>query len=213
MLARALDRGQLHHALMFVGPRGIGKATLARGLASALLCRVAPGRGCGACTHCARVQAGRHPDVDWLLPAGKAGQITIDSARECHLRQANGPYETDRYVVVVDPADALNESSGNALLKAIEEPRPGIHFLLLTTNMQGVLPTILSRTMPIRLGRLDDADVAAILAEKAGAADEVRRRMAALLAEGSAGVAVDLALDPALDRCLALVHEAIRAAE
>jgi len=213
MLARALARGQLHHALMFVGPRGIGKATLARSLAAALLCKEAPERGCGECSTCQRVAAGSHPDVDWLLPTSKAGQITIDSARACHLRQANGPYEGDRYVVIVDPADALNESSGNALLKAIEEPRPGIHFLLLTTNMQGVLPTILSRTMPIPLGRLDDADVASIVAEQASAADEDRRRMAALLAEGSAGVAIELALDPALDRCLALVREAIRAAD
>ncbi len=213
MLARALDRGQLHHALMFVGPRGIGKATLARGLASALLCTEAPGRGCGRCSTCQRIAGGTHPDVDWLLPVGKAGQITIDSARACHVRQANGPYESERYIVVVDPADALNEYSGNALLKAIEEPRPGIHFLLLTTNMQGVLPTILSRTMPIRLGRLADADVAAIIAEKAQDADDDRRRMAALLAEGSAGVAVELALDPALDRCLELVREAIRAAD
>ncbi|HGG56865.1 MAG TPA: hypothetical protein ENK31_03605, partial [Nannocystis exedens] len=213
MLTRALDRGHLHHALMFVGPRGIGKATLACGLAQALLCKTAPHRGCGECSICVRVAARSHPDVDWLLPAGKAGQITIESARACHLRQANGPYESERYIVVVDPADALNEYSGNALLKAIEEPRPGIHFLLLTTNMQGVLPTILSRTMPIRLGRLSDNDVAAILAAKASDAAEDRRSMATLLAEGSAGVAVELALDPALDLNLALVREAIRAAE
>ncbi|MCA9638031.1 MAG: hypothetical protein KC420_18510, partial [Myxococcales bacterium] len=163
MLARALARGQLHHAIMLIGPRGIGKATLARGLACALLCPRAPGRGCGECPVCRRIQAGAHPDVDWLLPEGSGGQITIDSARACHVRQAGGPYEGAAYVVVVDPADALNEYSGNALLKAIEEPRPGIHFLLLTTNMQGVLPTILSRTLPIRLGRLADADVAAIV--------------------------------------------------
>ncbi len=213
MLTRALDREHLHHALMFVGPRGIGKATLARGLAQALLCKTAPNRGCGSCTICLRIAARTHPDVDWLLPAGKAGQITIDSARACHVRQANGPYESERYIVVVDPADALNEYSGNALLKAIEEPRPGIHFLLLTTNMQGVLPTILSRTMPIRLGRLSDTDVAAIIDAEASEAAEDRRSMATLLAEGSAGVAVELALDPALDRCLALVREAIRAAE
>ncbi|MCA9657569.1 MAG: hypothetical protein KC486_04445 [Myxococcales bacterium] len=212
MLARALGRGQLHHALMLVGPRGIGKATLARGLASALLCRASPGIGCGVCHTCTRIQAGTHPDVDWLLPSGTGGQITIDSARECHVRQQNGPYESERYVVVVDPADALNEYSGNALLKAIEEPRPGIHFLLLTTNMQGVLPTILSRTLPIRLGRLADADVAAIVAREAADAADDRRQMAVLLAEGSAGVAVELALDPALDRCLELVRQAIRAA-
>jgi len=211
MLARALARGQLHHALMLVGPRGIGKATLARGLACGLLCTAAPGRGCGVCGICQRVLAGTHPDVDWLRPEGAAGQITIDAARACHLRQQSAPYEGHAYVIIIDPADALNDSSGNALLKAVEEPRPGVHFILLATNMQAVLPTILSRSLPIRLGRLADDDVAGILAARAADISPERQRMAVLLAEGSAGVAIELALDPALDRCLTLLREAIRA--
>jgi DNA polymerase-3 subunit delta' len=214
MLLRAIARGQLHHAIMLVGPRGIGKATLARALACALLCNVAPGLGCegSSCGICSRVLAGNHPDVDWLLPEGAAGQIPIDAARACHLRQQNAPYEGRSYVIVIDPADALNEASGNALLKAIEEPRPGVHFVLLATNMQAVLPTILSRSLPIRLGRLSDEEVGAIVRAKAPELSEERRRMAVLLAEGSAGVALDLALDPALDRCLVVLREAIRAA-
>ena len=213
MLTRALDRGQLHHAVMLVGPRGIGKATLARGLACALLCPVAPARGCGACGVCQRVLAGTHPDVDWLRPEGAAGQITIDAARACHLRQQSAPYEGRASMIVIDPADALNEASGNALLKAIEEPRPGVHFLLLATNMQAVLPTILSRSLPIRLGRLADDDVAGILRARAPDVDPERQRTAILLAEGSAGVALELAVDPALERCLDLLREALRAAQ
>lgn len=213
MLHRALARGQLHHALMFIGPRGVGKATLARGLACALLCPERPTIGCGRCGVCRRVLAGSHPDVDWLTPEGKGGQILIDAARACHVRQQSAPYEGPAYVIVIDPADALNDSSGNALLKAIEEPRPGVHFLLLSTNMQGVLPTILSRSLPVRLGRLSDADVDAIVGERAAEASAARRQTATLLAEGSAGVALELALDPALDRCLVLVREAMRAAQ
>ncbi|MBL9103099.1 MAG: hypothetical protein JNL82_19290 [Myxococcales bacterium] len=208
-LMRALDRRQIHHALVLVGPRGVGKATFARGFACALLCPQAPGRGCGVCPTCRRVLLGNHPDVDWLVPDGKAGQISVDAARACHVRQAHAPYEADAHVIVVDPADALGEGAGNALLKTIEEPRPGIHFLLLTTNLQGMLPTILSRSLPIRLGRLDDADVQAILHARIPDLPPDRRDMAVLLAEGSAGVAVELAADPSLAKIIDLLRQAL----
>lgn len=210
-LARALARGQLHHSLVLVGPRGVGKATFARGLGCALLCRERPGLGCGKCPTCARVLAGNHPDVDWLVPDGKAGLISVDSARAAHVRQAHAPYEGPAYLMVIDPADALGEAAGNALLKTIEEPRPGVHFALLTTNLQGVLPTLLSRSLPVRLGRLDDAIVRAIVDERAQGATPERSDMAVLLAEGSAGVALELAADPSLGRSVELVKQAIAA--
>lgn len=212
-LARALARGQLHHALVLVGPRGVGKATFARGLACALLCPQRPGLGCGACSTCQRVLGGNHPDVNWLVPDGKAGTISVDSARACHLRQVHAPYEGPAHVIIVDPADALGEGAGNALLKTIEEPRPGIHFLLLTTNLQGMLPTILSRSLPVRVGRLEDEIVAAILDERAAEVPAERREMSALLAEGSAGVALELAADPTLERCLELLRQALLAVQ
>lgn len=210
-LARALARGQLHHSLVLVGPRGVGKATFARGLGCALLCRARPGVGCGRCPTCARVLAGNHPDVDWLVPDGKAGIISVDSARAAHVRQAHAPYEGPAYLMVIDPADALGEAAGNALLKTIEEPRPGVHFALLTTNLQGMLPTILSRSLPVRLGRLEDAIVRAIVDERAPGAAADKRDMAVLLAEGSAGVALELAADPSLGKSVELVRQAIAA--
>ncbi|WAS97470.1 DNA polymerase III subunit [Nannocystis punicea] len=210
-VVRALGRGQLHHALVLVGPRGVGKATFARGLGCALLCPQRPGLGCGACPTCQRVLAGNHPDVDWLVPDSKAGLISVDAARACHVRQTHAPYEGRAYLVVVDPADALGEAAGNALLKTIEEPRPGVHFALLTTNLQGVLPTILSRSLPVRLGRLDDDVVRSIVHARAADAPPERFDMAVLLAEGSAGVALELASDPSLARSLELVKQAISA--
>ncbi|WP_434416672.1 ATP-binding protein [Nannocystis pusilla] len=210
-VVRALGRGQLHHALVLVGPRGVGKATFARGLGCALLCPQRPGLGCGACPTCQRVLAGNHPNVDWLVPDSKAGLISVDAARACHVRQTHAPYEGRAYLVVVDPADALGEAAGNALLKTIEEPRPGVHFALLTTNLQGVLPTILSRSLPVRLGRLDDDIVRSIVDARVADAPRERHDMAVLLAEGSAGVALELASDPSLARSLELVKQAITA--
>lgn len=195
-----------------MGPRGIGKETLARGLACALLCRARPGLGCGECSICRRVLARNHPDLTYLEPSGAGGSIAVADARACQIRQASAPYEADAHVIVIDPADALGGASGNALLKSIEEPRPGVHWILLTTNLHGVLPTILSRALPIRLGRLDDAVVRAILGRALPDVGEDRREMGTLLAEGSAGLAIELARDEALERCIALLAQAIGAA-
>ncbi len=211
-LARALSRGQLHHALILMGPRGVGKETFARGLACALLCRARPGVGCGECSVCQRALARNHPDLTYLLPSGASGSISVKDARACQLRQANAPYEADAHVIIIDPADALNGASGNALLKAIEEPRDGVHWILLTTNLHGVLPTILSRALPVRLGRLDDGQVRAILERELPDVPAERREMGMLLAEGSAGLAIELARDAALERCIELLSHAITAA-
>lgn len=137
--------------------------------------------------------------------------IKIDDARACHVRVASAPYEGAAHLVVIDPADTLNQASGNALLKAIEEPRPGVFFALLTTNLQRVLPTILSRTLPIRIGRLGESHVGKILTQHAPDVAPGRRETAMMLAEGSAGLALQLARDPALESCISLLRAAVDA--
>ncbi len=210
-LLRALARDQLHHALLFSGPHGVGKARVATGLACALLCPQRPRVGCGSCPVCTRVVARRHPDVTYLEPSGAGQSIKVDDARACHVRVASAPYEGPAHIVIIDPADTLNEGSGNALLKAIEEPRPGVFFVLVTTNLQRVLPTILSRTLPVRLGRLSEEHVAEILAQHAPDVATGRRETAMLLAEGSAGLALSLARDPVLESCISLLSAAVDA--
>lgn len=217
-LVRALARGQLHHALLVVGPRGVGKATLCRALARAIHCKVAPGIGCGTCVSCHRIDSDRHAGVEWIVPEDDGGKIKVEAARELATRLQLAPFEGDRHVVIFDPAEALTEQALNALLKTLEEPNAGVHFLLVATGLDAILPTILSRCATLRLGRLDDADVAQALTETlarrgddAEPVPEARRELAARLADGSAGAAVELALDPALDRIADLVRAAVSA--
>src|SRR5690606_37922568 len=130
-LHRALRRDQLHHGIILVGPRGVGKATLARGLACALHCTASPGLGCGACTACHRVMARTHAGVEWIEPEADSTTIKVGAARELANRLELAPFEGRHHVVVFDPAEALNEQALNALLKTLEEPRPGVHFVMI----------------------------------------------------------------------------------
>mgnify|MGYP002619717413 CR=1 FL=1 len=223
---RALARRQLHHGLIFVGPRGVGKAALARGLACALHCEAAS-PGCGRCPACQRVLTGHHAGVEWITPDDSAtpgGKIKVETARELANRLQLAPFEGSAHLVVFDPADALTEQALNALLKALEEPRPGVYFVMITTGLDRLLPTILSRCLAVRLGRLASDDVRAVVLaemerrreagdETAAAADAARIDLAVRLSEGSAGLAVELALDPSLDDALTLLARAVEAAQ
>jgi DNA polymerase-3 subunit delta' len=222
-LARAIARAQLHHSMVFVGPKGVGKATVARALARALHCKVAPAVGCRGCTSCHRIDADLHAGVEWIVPEAPGGKIKVETARELATRVLSAPYEGDAHVVVFDPAEALTEQAWNALLKTIEEPRPGVHFISIAQGLDGLLPTILSRSAVVRFGRIADEEVGLVLddalAKHAAAQNEdaievppARRELAMRLAEGSPGLAVELALDASLDVIHRLLSEAVAAA-
>lgn len=227
-LSRAIVRGKLHHGLIFMGPRGIGKATLARGLACALHCTEQHGVGCGRCNTCQRIMSDRHGGVEYVRPETDGGTIKVEAARELSHRLQLAPFEGEHHVVVFDPADALTEQAYNALLKSIEEPRPGIFFVMLTTHPDQLLPTINSRCMPVRLGPLSmetlsvvvDQALARRRAEAEQQGEEVpappdpeRRALALRLSQGSAGRALQLLDDAALDDDLRMVAEAITATQ
>jgi DNA polymerase-3 subunit delta' len=192
--AAALGRGRLGQAYLLVGPEGVGKRLFSRELAKALLCEKPPGplRACDRCPGCAQVEAGSHPDVLSLqTPEGKH-ELPVDSVREFCARFARKPTRGSRKIGVVEDADDFNEESANSFLKTLEEPPPGGLLLLIATDIDRQLPTILSRCQVVRFAPLSEADIAAIL-EGRGVGDPAKRSRLARLASGSAGRA--LALD------------------
>jgi DNA polymerase-3 subunit delta' len=165
-------RRQLPHALLLTGQRGIGKFALARSFAASLLCEnlTAAGEACGACLACGWLAQGNHPDVRLLQPnamiaeaaesgeldeAGKkkpSQQITIDQVRALDDFLHVGTHRHGARVVLLNPAEAMNRSTANALLKSLEEPIASTLFLLISSEPHRLLPTIRSRcqVMPVR---------------------------------------------------------------
>jgi DNA polymerase III subunit delta' len=156
-LARALATQQLAHAYLIHGAAGTGMESLAGAWARALLCESPlPNRqACGTCASCQLNTAGNHPDLTLLTleeeeetdskAAKSATEIKIDQVRSLVDNVNLATTRAGRRVVVVWPAQALNLPAANALLKTLEEPPPSTIFLLVTTQLARLLPTIRSR--------------------------------------------------------------------
>jgi DNA polymerase-3 subunit delta' len=146
---------------------------------------------CGTCRACDRIARNVHVDVILLEPDDKAA-IKIDVVRDILERTAFRPFEGKRRVVMIREADALTEESQNALLKSLEEPSPGTMFVLTTAVPGALLPTVRSRCMRLRFGRLTSTELATALMRLYDYSDADARATAAL-ADGSIGQALALA--------------------
>ncbi|MDY0014247.1 MAG: DNA polymerase III subunit delta' [Rhodocyclaceae bacterium] len=153
----------LPHALLLTGPAGQGKRQFAEALAALLLCE-SPDPGplpCGRCTGCQWRLAENHPDLQRVVPEadeegddegeggepakGKSAQILIAQIRALQEAFTITSHRGGRRVVIVDPAEAMNVYTANALLKLLEEPPAGAVFLLISAQPLRLLPTLRSR--------------------------------------------------------------------
>lgn len=177
-LQRARQDDRLPHALLLTGPAGIGKLAFAEVLAASLLCDTpsTEGLACGTCTACTWHASGNHPDFRRIRPeayeeemAGeeegrttakserkKSEQIRIDQVRGLESFIQIGSHRSRR-VILIEPAEAMNEATANALLKSLEEPPAGVHFLLVSHAAERLLPTVRSRTRAIPMRVPDQA--------------------------------------------------------
>lgn len=198
-------RERLPHALLLVGQKGLGKFDLAHRFAAALLCEApqTDGTHCSKCLACNWFSQGNHPDFRLLQPealSAEAGesedgkkkasqQITIDQIRALDEFFNVGTHRGGLRIVLVNPTEAMNRSTANALLKTLEEPSPGTLFLLVSSEPMRLLPTIRSRCQAVPVPVPATALASRVLAA-AGLA-EPERWLA--LAGGSPALALDLA--------------------
>ncbi len=156
-LRNSIRANRLAHAYVFAGLRGTGKTTVARILAKCLNCESGPTeKPCGTCVPCSEIRDGRAIDVLEMDAASRTG---VDDIRELQEVVSFAPVR-DRYkVLIIDEAHMLSKQAFNALLKTLEEPPPRVVFVLATTEIQKVLPTILSRCQVFEFRRVTPREV------------------------------------------------------
>lgn len=184
------EPARLPHALLFTGPRGIGKRDLAEALAARLLCEASlpPGApACGRCASCRLLESGNHPDFRALEPesgdseegasvegseAGKKKgepQIRIAQLRELESFFHVGGHRAGARVCLIEPAEAMNAATANALLKILEEPSASFYFFIVSHQWHRLLPTLVSRCRRIVCPRPDERQARRWLETQSGA--------------------------------------------
>lgn len=209
VLKGAVSRDRLPSAYLFEGPSGIGKRLAAIAFAQAVITRPLEAQGASEAT-CAeinrRIASGTHPDVRTFGPRTEGDRnIQVEMVREQILPFAQyAPFEAKNAFLILPEADISfpenHPEAANSLLKTLEEPRPGVHFVLLAERPERLLITIRSRCQKVRFSRLSTEALDTIL-EREGKGPDVRTAAIAL-ADGRADRALELAEEGVADGLL-----------
>lgn len=160
-LRRQVAEGRLSHAYLFTGTRGTGKTTCAKILAKAVNCENPQnGDPCNACPSCLGIDSGAFLDVTELDAASNNG---VDNVRALRDEAIYSPAQVKKRVYIIDEVHMLSPQAFNALLKILEEPPEHLMFILATTELHKVLPTILSRCQRFAFRRIQPRDIEARL--------------------------------------------------
>ncbi len=162
-LRNAVATGRVAHAYIFAGPRGVGKTTTARIVAKALNCENPKnGEPCNQCLQCVEIVKGSHPDVIEIDAASNRG---VDQIRELRESVHYAPVKGKKKVYIIDEFHMLTKEAFNALLKTLEEPPEHVVFILATTELDRIPPTILSRCQKFIFRRIPEETIVKTLKE------------------------------------------------
>lgn len=188
----SIEMGKVSQGYIINGETGSGKKTLARAFAKTLQCEAGDTEPCNACKSCKQCNTGNQPDIIWVTH-DKPNVISVDEIREQINKDIEiKPYSSRYKIYIIDDAQLLNQSAQNALLKTLEEPPAYAVIILLTTNVDKLLQTILSRCIVLNIRPVREHDVYAYLTDVLGV-DDKKANFCMDFAQGNLGKAIRLA--------------------
>ena len=191
-LQNAIRMGKVSHAYILNAPESSGKRMIAEAFAATLQCEKKGTQPCGACHSCKQAASHNQPDIIYVQHA-KPNTIGVDDIRvQVNQDIAVKPYSSPYKIYIIDEAEKMNVQAQNALLKTIEEPPAYGVILLLTTNADAFLPTILSRCIRLDLKPVPNDQLKDFLMKKCGVVD-YQADICVDFSQGIVGRAVTLA--------------------
>ena len=191
-LKSAMKLGKVSHAYILSGEKGCGKKLLADVFAETLQCEKGGTEPCGSCHSCVQARSGNHPDIIHLMHE-KPNSISVDDVRQQIVNDVLvKPYSGKYKIYIVPDAEKMTAAAQNALLKTIEEPPAYAVILLLTTNAESFLPTILSRCVTLNLKAVPDEKIKKFLMAHYQIPD-YQADVCVAFAQGNVGKAIQLA--------------------
>lgn len=217
ILSRTIEQSRVHHAYLFYGNSGVGKEAMALEFAKALLCTTQTGEGCDNCANCMRIKKLSHPDVVYLFPAPTTMKpeeelqifqsisenpykrlrlwanpiISIERIRNLKKTCSLKSFEGRGRVVIIAEAHKMTQEAANSLLKLLEEPPEKMHFILETSALTQILPTIISRCQTMSFATLSEKEIEAALVKREKLPAE-KAQLIARIAFGDYGRALEL---------------------
>ena len=191
-LRNALSTGKISHAYIINGERSSGKEFIARVFAMALQCEKSDVEPCGECHSCKQALSGNQPDIIYISHE-KPGTIGVEDIRtQINADIAVKPYSSPHKIYIMNEGEQMTVQAQNALLKTLEEPPEYAVILILTTQIEALLPTILSRCVVLNMKPVSDALVKKYLMEDLGVPD-YKANICVAFARGNIGKAKLLA--------------------
>lgn len=191
----SIELGKVSHAYILNGEKGVGKKTLVSVVTKSLQCETGEPDPCGKCKSCLQAESGNQPDIIWITHE-KPNVISVDEIRQQIVNDISlKPYSSRYKIYVIPDAQLMNAQAQNAILKTLEEPPEYAIIILLTSNLDKILPTIISRCIVLNFKPVEPLSVMEYLVSNLGV-DAAKARFCTDFAQGNLGKAVRLAISP-----------------
>lgn len=164
ILQRSIENKAVSHSYLFEGEDGIGKKLVASIFAKTLLCKEKGINPCNKCSSCIKVNSGTHPDLIFIEPDNN--MIRKNQVDEMIKNASKVPFESDKKIFIIDESHKMNVESKNAILKTLEEPASFVHIILISSNPENLLQTILSRVEDIKFFPVKTKEIEIMLKDK-----------------------------------------------